>query len=104
MSNRRAALHNSLSRITGSTKNVYYQPPANVHMKYPCIEYHDAPWDTKFANDMPYAITRHYQLTVIDSKPDNPWIMTIAQTFPMCQHNRHYTADGLNHDVFDIYY
>lgn len=104
MSNRRVALHNSLSRITGSTTNVYYQPPANIHMKYPCIEYRDAPWDTKFANDMPYAITRHYQLTVIDSKPDNPWIMTIAQTFPMCQYNRHYTADGLNHDVFDIYY
>lgn len=104
MSNNRKDFHRTLSEITGDATRVYYQPPANVHMKYPCVEYHDSPWDTIFANDMPYLITRHYQLTVIDSKPENPWIKAIAYAFPMCQHNRHYTADGLNHDVFDIYY
>ena len=104
MSRPRKHFHSLLCEITGSTNNVYYQPPANVHMKYPCIEYHDSPWDTKFAGDKPYAITKHYQVTVIDARPENPWIDTISTSFQMCTHERHYTADGLNHDVFDIYY
>lgn len=103
MSNKRITFHSSLTAITGDTTNVYYQPPSNIRMKYPCIEYHDAQWDTTFANDMPYTITMHFQLTVIDPRPESPWIMEIARTFPMCKQTRHYTADGLNHDVFDIY-
>ena len=104
MSRPRKQLHDILCGITGSTTNVYYQPPTNIRMKYPCIEYHDSPWDTKFANDKPYAITRHYQVTVIDSRPENPWIQQISTSLPMCTFERHYTSDGLNHDVFDIYY
>lgn len=104
MSRPRKNLHEILTDITGSTKNVYYQPPSNVHMTYPCIEYHDSPWDTKFAGDKAYTITRHYQLTVIDPRPENSWIFQIAASLPMCSHERHYVADGLNHDVFDIYY
>lgn len=103
MPSNRNKLHDSLVEITGDRTRVYYQPPSNVHMQYPCIEYHDAPWDTKFANDKPYVITMHYQLTVIDPRPENPWIFQIATSLPMCKQNRHYTADGLNHDVFDIY-
>lgn len=104
MSRPRKDFHSLLCGITGSTKNVYYQPPSNIHMTFPCIEYHDSPWDTKFANDKAYTITRHYQVTVIDSKPENPWIEAISTSFQMCTFERHYTSDGLNHDVFDIYY
>ena len=99
----RKKLHDILCGITGDTKIVYYQPPMNVKMTFPCIEYHDAPWDTKFAGDSPYAITRHYQVTVIDPRPENPWIFELA-TLPMCTQERHYVSDGLNHDVFDLYY
>lgn len=103
MSKTREHFHSFLSTLTGA-EHIYYQPPSNMRMKFPCIEYHDAAMDTTFANDMPYVNTRHYQLTVIDSMPDNPWIQLIATSIPMCVHNRHYTSDGLNHDVFDIYY
>lgn len=95
--------HSFLSTLTGC-KNIYYQPPSNVKMKYPCIVYSDSPWDTKFANDKPYVVTRHYQVTVIDKLPDNPWTMLMATHIPMCTHERHYTRDGLNHDVLDVYY
>ena len=103
MSKTREEFHSRLSTITGA-KYIYYQPPSNTRMSFPCIEYHDAPMDVIFANDMPYVGTRHYQLTVIDPLPDSAWIQQIQFAFQMCVHNRHYTSDGLNHDVFDIYY
>jgi hypothetical protein len=99
----REDFHSLLAATTGA-EHIYYQPPANVRMIYPCIEYHDQPWVSKFANNKAYIICRHYQVTVIDPMPNNPWIMTLASEIPMCTHSRHYTSDGLNHDVLDIYY
>ena len=99
----RENFHFLLSTITGC-EHIYYQPPSNVRMIFPCIEYHDAPWDARHADDKAYTITRHYQVTVIDKLPDNPWIMQLATELPMCTQERHYTSDGLNHDVLDVYY
>ncbi len=101
-SHNRESFH-SLLFTTTRAEHIYYQPPKNVRMQYPCIEYHDQPWDSKFANNAPYTITRHYQVTVIDPMPDSEWLMKLAM-LPMCTFSRHYTSDGLNHDVFDIYY
>ena len=64
-SHNRESFH-SLLFTTTRAEHIYYQPPKNVRMQYPCIEYHDQPWDSKFANNAPYTITRHYQVTVID--------------------------------------
>lgn len=83
--------------------NVYFQPPESLKLSYPCIVYSRSDMDTKFADDIPYAHSKQYQLIVIDKDPDSNIPGKVA-LLPMCTFDRHYTANNLNHDIFDIYY
>lgn len=85
------------------TENVYFQPPINVQLKYPCIIYKRDFADTKFADDKPYAHKLRYAITVIDPDPDSDIPNKIA-SMPLSLFNRFYTADNLNHDVFHVYF
>lgn len=85
------------------TKNVYFQPPNNTIMKYPAIRYQRTDIQTIFADNEPYHSTKAYEVTVIDKNPDSPIVDAIA-SMPMNTFSRHYEADGLNHDVFVLYY
>ena len=38
------------------TDNVYFQPPTNIKLEYPCIVYKRDFADTEFADDNPYMI------------------------------------------------
>jgi len=98
----RLQLHNIFEGILGST-NVYFQPPANISMKYPCIVYERDNADTIFAGNKPYRYTKRYQVTVIDRDPESPVPEKVA-ALPMCTFSRFFTADNLNHDVFIIYF
>lgn len=85
------------------TRNVYFQPPANVQMNYPCIVYKRDNAITRFAGNTPYRYTKRYQVTVIDQDPDSEIPDKIAM-LPMCVFNRHFAANNLNHDVFSLYF
>ena len=99
---RRLLLHQILLEILGN-KNVYFQPPESKKMEYPCIVYERNAVDTKFADDKPYLNTKRYTVTVIDKDPDSKIPDKIA-ALPLCTFNRHYTADNLNHDIYNLYY
>lgn len=98
----RLQLQSLLESLLGSG-NVYFQPPANVQMQYPCIVYQRDQARTEFAGDLPYRYAQRYQVTIIDRDPDGDTLGKIA-ALPMCLYNRGYAADGLNHDVFSLYY
>lgn len=83
--------------------NVYFQPPANVQMQYPCIIYKKDQARTEFAGNSPYRFTKRYQVTVVDRNPDSVIPDKIA-LLPMCTFDRHFVADNLNHDVFTLYF
>lgn len=100
---RRLKLHEELCDILGS-RNVYFQPPESLKLKYPCIIYDRAHGDTQFADDRPYTFEMSYDLTLVDEDPDSNLIEDIASHFSMCVHDNHFTVDNLNHDVFRIYY
>lgn len=100
--NLRFELHTLLERILGS-RNVYFQPPENLKMQYDCIRYERSRILPKFADNRPYMLYNCYQLTAIYRNPDSELPQKIA-SLPMCQHERHYTADNLNHDVFNLYF
>ena len=85
------------------SRNVYFQPPANVQMQYPCIVYQRDKAHTEFANNKPYSGAVRYQVTVIDRDPDSDIPKKVA-SLPLCIFNRFYTANGLNHDVYNLYY
>lgn len=82
---------------------VYFQPPENVKLRYPCIIYSRDSGKTKFANNKPYTHQLRYAVTVIDKNPDSEIREKVAM-LPMCAFERHYTSDNLNHDVYNLYY
>lgn len=98
----RLQLQALLEEVLGSG-NVYFQPPANVQLAFPCVVYKRDIADTRFADDIPYRYTKRYQITVIDRDPDSPIPDKIA-ALPACTHSRFFTANNLNHDVFSIYF
>ena len=53
------------------SKNVYYQPPESLKIKYPAIIYSRSRIDKRSADDTSYITTNCYELTVIDKRPDN---------------------------------
>lgn len=87
----------------GAEENVYFQPPDNMALLYPCIIYKRDSADTKFAGNRPYRFTWRYQIMVIDRNPDSEIPDKVA-TLPMCTFDRFYTADLLNHNVFNLFF
>jgi len=83
--------------------NVYFQPPTNIQLAYPCIIYERDFADTKFADDKPYTHTVRYMIVVIDQNPDSAILPQVA-ALPMCVFNRFYTAGNLNHNVFNMFF
>lgn len=97
----RLDLHAALKLIVGD--NVYYQPPANVHLVYPCIIYERSRLVIKFGNNKPYKHAKRYKITVIYQNPDDMFADELA-ALPLCTHDSYFTADNLNHDIFTIYF
>jgi hypothetical protein len=91
-----------LEIILGS-KNVYFQPPETIKMAYPCIVYQHDYSDTKFADNRPYIYKKRYMITVIDRDPDSSISDQIA-LLAMCIFDRHFKANNLYHNVYNIYF
>lgn len=102
MNNRRLELHKKLIELLGNN-NVYYRPPENLKMQYPCIRYKKDNILINHANNHPYRKTDRYQITVIDKKPDNEVIDKLLE-LPMSSFDTHYESDNLNHDVIILFY
>lgn len=102
MNNKRIELHNKLKDLLGNNR-VYYQPPENLKMEYPCIKYSKLNIDSFHADNLNYKLTNGYQIVIIDKLPDNEVIDKILK-LPLTQFDRHYVYDNLNHDVINIYY
>ena len=99
---KRLELQTLLEGVLGTT-NVYFQPPANKQMSYPCIVYAQDNAKTEFAGNHPYKRAKRYQVTVIDRDPDTMIPSDVAQ-LPLSNLNRIFTADNLHHFVFNLYY
>ena len=84
------------------SRNVYFQPPATVQMKYPAIVYSRKAIDKTYADNGGYMVVPSYEVILIDKNPDSEYVDKILE-LPYCSFDRHYEADNLNHDVFTIY-
>jgi hypothetical protein len=82
--------------------NVYFQPPENSRIEYPCIVYKRDNANTKYADDKPYDIRTRYMVTVIDPNPDSE-IPRMVASLPLSSFNRFYIAENLNHDVYSVF-
>lgn len=98
----RIPLQKKLEGILGS-REVYYQPPDSIKMRYPAIRYNRKDIDAKYANNKIYSSMTAYEIVLIDANPDSVFIQKIME-LPFCSYDRHYTAENLNHEVFTLYY
>lgn len=85
------------------TNNVYYQPPVNINMKYPCIRYSKTNITNQHADNMVYKQTIAYEIIVIDRDPDS-YIVEAVSKIPGIRFNTHYVSEGLNHDRFTLHW
>jgi hypothetical protein len=98
----RLSLQVELETILGS-RNVYFDPPESVNMKYDAIRYTRKQIANIYANDSVYGQNNCYELIAIYRDPDSDLPIKLSR-LPSCRHDRHYVADNLHHDVFTIYY
>jgi hypothetical protein len=99
----RLQLQTLLEGLLPAGKKAWFQPPASVELTYPTIIYsHDDNY-VIHSNNFPYAIEKRYQVTVIDEDPDSQLVDKLA-AFPKCAMSRKFTADELNHTIFDLYF
>ena len=91
-----------LENILGS-RNVYFQPPASVHIDYDAIVYSRKNIENTFAKNSVYKQNDAYEIIAIYEDPDSDLPRKLSK-LPMCSFDRHYTADNLNHDVFTLYH
>lgn len=99
----RLELQQLLESLLPAGSKAYFQPPASVQLVYPCIIYQRDYATTDFADNKPYRYRKRYQVTVIDRDPDSVIPDKVAE-LPLCVFNRHFKADNLNHDVFQIFF
>lgn len=102
---RRRELSTKLREILGSN-NVYFQPPANTKMKFPCFVYNRSNPYKLQANDKTYLRVGHYSVTYID--PDVEACMAMMtkmlESFQHISVERSFTSENLNHDVYNLYF
>ena len=98
----RLELQTLLRGLLGSS-NVYFQPPPSKQIEYPCIVYARSDEEVDHADNVPYNRRMRYQVTVIDANPDSDIPAKIG-ALPLCSFDRHYTADNLNHDVYQLFF
>lgn len=98
----RIDLHKILCEVLGS-KNVYFQPPESVKMKYPAIVYSLSRIENRNANDSVYKQNNAYDVILIDSDPENETVNRISR-LPLCRFDRYYVSNNLNHYAFTLYF
>ena len=98
----RLELQTIFETILGS-RNVYYNPPATLVMKYPCIRYSLNGIQPTYANDAKYSKMKRYDGIVISKEPDPNTVDEILD-LQYCSLGTPYKADNLNHYPFTIYF
>lgn len=86
----------------GAAANVYHKPPSNLVMKYPCIRYAQNDEDVAHADNFPYRRVKRWEITIIE-KSDSGLVDKIA-SLPMSSWNRAFTAENLNHTVYNLFF
>lgn len=93
----------ALMEDCNNTPHVYYQPPPSLRLVYPAIVYNFDDIRNNPADNYPYTQNVAYQVTVIDEDPDSVLAKAVSK-LQLCRFDRFYTADNLNHFVYNLYY
>lgn len=102
MAKDRNSLHNILVEILGSA-NVYFQPPASLTLKYPCIIYKLDDVEKISANNGRYLGHKRYLLTIVDRTPDS-LIYEKILNLPYASFESSFAKENLNQHICSLYW
>lgn len=100
---KRIELQQLLEAVLGS-RNVYFQPPEDMKLQYPCIIYFKTSLPIRYANDKMYNKMQGYTMTVVDKDPDSEIPFDILNNFKYCRIDSFYKSGNLNHTKLTLYY
>lgn len=88
--------------------NVYWQPPANIHLAYPCIVYEENTKELEFADNKIYRNLRSWSVTLIrdgiNRDETSKLVDEMLERFEYIRPSNHFVSDNLIHDVYKLYY
>lgn len=96
-------LQDELKALLGSD-NVYFQPPSNKRMFYPCFVVTLGSASQEMADNKTYLFTDRYSITYISYDFDDDMRRRVVEHFSMCKFDRHFVEDTLQHYIFSLYY
>lgn len=96
----RLKFHNQLC-CAFNTKNVYFQPPETLKIRYPAIIYSINNTSIKKADNRNYNYRIIFKVVLVSRDPESDMIDTMIDNF-ICNYESSYVADGLNHTVFIV--
>lgn len=99
----RRLLLQSLLKTTAELDSVYFQPPSNLVMQYPCIVYRLDGEDVAHADNRKYRRAMEYEVTVIDEDPDSSIPAKISD-LQYSRFVRRFSVDNLYHTVFTLFF
>lgn len=97
-------LQEVLQEIMGPNNKVYFQPPENLKLSYPCIVYERNDALLRHADNFGYFKAKRYSVTLITKSADNDEYIDKILELPMCNFEREFKNDGLVHELFNIYF
>lgn len=83
--------------------NIYFQPPENIVIKYPCIIYQRVVDETWHADGLAYIIKKRYDITIIEKDPDSDVADRMVQQLPYSKVTQRYITDNLYHTKIELY-
>lgn len=98
----RLKLHSILEEAmlsAGEEPHLYYQPPENVKLVYPCIIYQLASFTSRYADNLPYHQYVHFDVTYITRSPKSYVPVELVKTMNF-NFDRYFVADNLHHYAY----
>lgn len=84
---------------------IYYRPPGNILLTYPCIVYERKEFEPSFANTAAYVVGARYQVMFVSELPGYSTVelmFTLNGQGLVITSNDSYENDDLVHDVFTV--
>lgn len=100
----RLSLHTLLTD-TFPDVTIYYRPPGNVLLQYPCVVYEPKAFLPSYANAAAYVVGNRYQVTFISVLPgvSNSQLMFVLHGHGLVvESNTAFENDDLAHEVFTV--
>lgn len=95
-------LQTALEGIVGSNVHVYFQPPENFKLSYPCVVYSMVPPKVTHADDFLYSLKEKYTITIMDRDPHSNLWRNVLSNLPKVKMDRSFIVNGAIHTVMTI--